>query len=101
MPALDGVSVVVPKWVYRRFEESYPNGRFLIGKWTLGMVPVNDHFWPKAAVALKPSRMSELGQQRTSGAMPIYVRCWVYSGRTFPPSHPRYERKTPPQWTGL
>ncbi len=35
--------------------------RFLIGKRTLGMAPVNDRFWPKAAVALKPSRMSELG----------------------------------------
>ncbi len=28
------------------------------------MVPVNDRFWPKAAVALKSSRMSELGQRR-------------------------------------
>ncbi len=43
------------------------------------MVPVNDCFWPKAAVALKPSRMSELGQERTSSATPIYVRFWGQS----------------------
>jgi hypothetical protein len=48
--------------------------RFLIRKRTLGMAPVNDRFWPKAAVALKPSRMSELGQQRTLQTALPYVR---------------------------
>ncbi len=38
------------------------------------MVPVNDRFWPKAAVALKPSRMSELGQQRTLATYCCHVR---------------------------
>ncbi len=35
--------------------------RFLIRKQTLRGAAANDCFWPKAAVALKPSRMSELG----------------------------------------
>ena len=37
---------------------------------TLGEVPVNDRYWPKAAVALKPSRMSETGQKWTPRATP-------------------------------
>jgi len=52
------------------------NDRFLIHKRTFGEAAANDRFWPKAAVALKPSRMSELGQQRTSSAIAIYVRFW-------------------------
>jgi len=63
MPALDGVSVVVPKWVYRRFEESYPNGGFLIGKWTLGMVPVNDRSWPNPAIGALSTQMTANGSK--------------------------------------
>ena len=32
------------------FAERCPNGCFLIGKRTLGMVSVNDHLWPKVAL---------------------------------------------------
>ncbi len=58
----------------RRFEGRCPNDRYLICKRTLAKDTMNDRSWPKAAVALKPSRMSELGQQRTSSAIAIYVR---------------------------
>jgi hypothetical protein len=34
----------------RRFEERYPNGRFLIRKRPLQVAPMNGRFWPKAAV---------------------------------------------------
>ncbi len=46
----------------RKCDACRPKDRFLTPKRTLGEVPVNDRFWPNAAVALKPSRMSELGQ---------------------------------------
>ena len=39
-------------------------------------------FWPKAAVALKPSRMSAMGQKRTSRPIAIYVRYWGLSGHS-------------------
>ncbi len=50
--------------------------RFLICKRTLGMAPVNDRFWPIPAGALKPSRMSELGQVETFAGGATHVRSW-------------------------
>ena len=55
---------------HRRFQERRPNGRFLIRKRPLRVAPRNDRYWPKAAVALKPSRMSELGQHATFAGVP-------------------------------
>ncbi len=52
-------------------KEHRPNDRYLICKRTLAKDTMNGRFWPKAAVALKPSRMSELGHKRTSGAIAI------------------------------
>ncbi len=58
-----------PRSVDNSFKESHSveycrlNDCFLICKRPLRAVPMNGRFWPKAAVALKPSRMSELGQR--------------------------------------
>ena len=49
----------------RRFEERYPNGRFLIRKQPLRMVPINGRFWPNPAVGARVSRMTQMGQTRT------------------------------------
>ena len=57
----------------RRFEERYSNDCFLIRKRPLRAAPMNGRLWPKAAVALKPSRMSELGQQRTLATYRCHV----------------------------
>ncbi len=57
----------------RPFAERRPNGRFLIRKRPLREAPANGRFWPKAAVALKPSRMSELGQLRTLATYRCHV----------------------------
>ncbi len=60
----------------RKYYACWPNDCFLIRKRPLRMAPMNGRFWPKAAVALKPSRMSELGQERTFGDTIRKVCCW-------------------------
>ncbi len=50
-------------------EEHRPNDRFVIRKRPLAKDDMNGRSWPKAAVALKPSRMSELGQHETFPAL--------------------------------
>ncbi len=49
------------------------NDRFPFRKLPLREAPVKGYFWPKAAVALKPSRMSELGQLRTLATYRCHV----------------------------
>ena len=43
------------------------------------MAPMNGRSWPKAAVALKPSRMTARGHLRTIGTAILSVRIWAYS----------------------
>jgi hypothetical protein len=57
-------------------EECCPNDRFVIRKRPLAKDDMNGRSWPKAAVALKPSRMSELGQERTFGDTTREVCSW-------------------------
>ncbi len=78
---------MIAPWQNRPFKERCLNDRilrlhsiFLIGKRTLRDAPAKGRYWPKAAVALKSSRMSAMGQQRTSSALPLYVRFWGLSG---------------------
>ncbi len=47
----------------------WPNDCFLIRKRPFAKDATNGCFWPKAAVALKPSRMSELGHKRIENRM--------------------------------
>ena len=46
-------------------EKHRPNDRFVIRKRTLGMVSVNDRFWPISAIAIQPSRTTERGHLRS------------------------------------
>ena len=71
-----------PDIAYKEIVLRRSNVRFLIGKRTLGMVPVNDCFWPIPAAWRSEGLKSGLGQLRTPATYPCYVRSWVTSGRS-------------------
>ena len=66
----------------RPFAERRPNHRFLICKRPLREVSVNGRFWPNPAIGARASRMSAVGQKRTSRALAIYVRFWGLCGHS-------------------
>ncbi len=76
-----GVKFPGPTRQLRKYDAVWPNDRYQIRKRPLRMALTNGRFWPKAAVALKPSRMSELGQSETFRDPARNVRFWVISGR--------------------
>ena len=68
-----GVKFPGPTRQLRKYDAVWPNDRYQIRKPPLREAPAKGRFWPKAAVALKPSRMSELGQLRTLAAYRCHV----------------------------